>query len=201
MSKPLFAITLVLLSAVCVLSQDAKKSLKRAGTYHAADDTTDQAADAYRETIRQFPNSAEAEAAQFYLASYYNRKFYLLEHRNNVQDWDSLNRAEEELYRYKGKYPRGAYLADAYHMLATIALRRGYRDTAVSWLTTMKQAAATDGKVYLSRLIWSSAQNESIKGYCGTAALADVNLDVLRKTSSFNDAMTAVTNWAQGQCR
>ena len=200
MSKQFFLLALPLLIATCVLGQKAAQSLKQGGSYQAADDTSDRAADAYRETIKNYPNSAEAEAAQFFLASYYNRKFYILEQRNKVQDWDSLNRAEAELYRYKGKYPRGTYLADAYHMLATIALRRGYRDTSVSWLVTMKQAAATDRKVYISRITWSPAASDQIRGYCDTASLADVQLDVLRKTSSFNDVVQAVTNWARAQC-
>lgn len=200
MSKPFFSLALVFLIALCVPGQEATKSLKRAGSYQTADDTSDRAADAYRETIKNYPNSAEAEAAQFFLASYYNRKFYILEQRNQVQDWDSLNRAEAELYKYKGKYPRGTYLADAYHLLAIIALRRGYRDAAASWLATMKQAAATDRKVYIFRLTWSPNASDLIRGYCDTASLADADLDALRKTSSFNDAVSAVTNWARAQC-
>jgi hypothetical protein len=200
MIKPFFSLALVFLIASCVLGQEATKSLKRAGSYQTADDTSDRAADAYRETIKNYPNSAEAEAAQFFLASYYNRKFYILEQRNQVQDWDSLNRAEAELYKYKGKYPRGTYLADAYHLLAIIALRRGYRDAAASWLATMKQAAATDRKVYIFRLTWSPNASDLIRGYCDTASLADADLDALRKTSSFNDAVSAVTSWARAQC-
>lgn len=200
MLKAFFSLTLVFLIAICVLGQKAGRTLKEGGSYQNADDTTDRAADAYRDLIKNYPNSVEAEAAQFSLASYYNRKFYILEQRTKVQDWDSLNRAEAELYKYKGKYPRGTYLADAYHLLAIIALRRGYRDAAVSWLTTMKQAAATDRKVYISRLTWTQDSNDVIRGYCDTASLADVQLDALRKTSSFNDVVGAITNWARGQC-
>jgi len=200
MSKLLVSLTLLFLLAVCVMGQKAAQTLKEGGSYQAADDTSDRAADAYRDLITNYPNSAEAEAAQFSLASYYNRKFYILEQRTKVQDWDSLNRAEAELYKYKGKYPRGTYLADAYHMLATIALRRGYRDAAISWLTTMKQAAATDRKVYVARLTWSQNSNDLIRGYCDTASLADAQLEALQKTSSFSEVVWAVTNWARAQC-
>ena len=178
----------------------AAQLLKQGSSYQAADDTTDRAADIYRQLIRLFPKSVEAEAAQFFLGTYYERKFFILEQRSKTQDWQSLNRAEEELYKYKGKYPKGPYLADTVHILATIALRRGYGSTAASWLQNMKQAAAADKKVYIFRMTWSPTTNDVVKSYCDTRALADANLDLINKKLSFDAVMNEVTNWARRSC-
>ena len=178
----------------------AAQLLKQGSSYQAADDTTDRAADIYRQLIRLFPRSVEAEAAQFFLGTYYERKFFILEQRNKTEDWDALNQAEQELYKYKGKYPKGSYLADTYHILAIIALRRGYSKTAVSWLQTMKQAAAADKKVYIFRMTWSPNTNDVVKRYCDTRALADANLEPIKKEYWFSGVMNEVTNWARRNC-
>jgi len=178
----------------------AAQLLKQGSSYQAADDTSDRAPDIYRQLIRLFPKSVEAEAAQFFLGTYYERKFFILEQRSKTQDWESLNRAEEELYKYKGKYPKGAYIADTFHILATIALRRGYSTTAASWLQNMKQAGAADKKVYIFRMTWSPNTNDVVKAYCDTRALADANLDPINRKMSFDEVMNEVTNWARRSC-
>lgn len=189
-----------LTTAAFAKTPSAAQLLKQGSSYQAADDTTDRAADIYRQLIRLFPKSVEAEAAQFFLGTYYERKFFILEQRSKTLDWDALNRAEQELYVYKGKYPKGSYLADAFHILATIALRRGYSSTAVSWLQTMKQAAPADKKVYIFRMTWAPNTNDVVKRYCDTRALADANLAPINKRLGFDAVMTEVTNWARGNC-
>jgi hypothetical protein len=191
---------LAVTTAAFAKTPSAAQLLKQGSSYQAADDTTDRAADIYRQLIRLFPKAVEAEAAQFFLGTYYARKFFILEQRSKTQDWDSLNRAEEELYKYKGKYPKGSYVADTYHILATIALRRGYSSAAVSWLQTMKQAAAVDKKVYIFRMTWSPNTNDVVKRYCDTQALADANVAPISKKASFDAVMNEVTNWARSKC-
>ena len=206
LKQPLFRLALIpgvliaLTTAAFAKTPSAAQLLKQGSSYQAADDTTDRAADIYRQLIRIHPKSVEAEAAQFFLGTYYQRKFFILEQRNKTQDWNALNQAEQELYKYKGKYPKGSYLADTYHILATIALRRGYGSTAVSWLQTMKQAAAADKKVYIFRMTWSPNTNDVVKRYCDTRALADANLDPVNKKFDFDSVMNEVTNWARRSC-
>ena len=178
----------------------AAQLLKQGSNYQAADDTSDRAADIYKQLLKKFPKAPEAESAQFFLGSYYERKFFILEQRSKVQDWESLNRAEEELYKYKGKYPKGAYLADAYHLLATIALRRGYSSSAVNYLQAMKQAASADQKVYIFRMAWSPNTNDVVKRFCDTRSLADANLDFVNKRLPFDTVMNEVTNWVRNRC-
>ena len=181
-------------------SQSAAQLLKQGSSYQAADDTSDRAADIYRQLIRMFPKAVEAEAAQFFLGEYYTRKFFILEQRSKAQDWSSLDQAEQELYTYKGKYPRGTYLADAYQFLSTIALRRGYTSSAVSWLETMKKAASSDQKVYIFRMTWSPDTSDVVKRYCDTRSLADATMSPINRKSSFNGVMDEVTNWARSNC-
>jgi tetratricopeptide (TPR) repeat protein len=193
-----FAVISILSMNVEVFGQK-EQLLKQGGTYQASADTSDRAAERYRELIAQYPGSREAETAQFSLGSYYNRKFFILEQRDKVQDWDSFNKAEEALYKYVGMYPRGIYSADAYHTLAMISLRRGYTDNAIKLWNTMNEAAARDPKVYISRLTWSTNSEDLVKGYCDTGSLAEVSIGVAGKLK-FYDAVNALTNWARANC-
>lgn len=179
----------------------AAQLLKQGSSYQAADDTTDRAADIYRQLIRLFPKSTEAEAAQFFLGTYYARKFFILEQRSKTQDWEALNRAEEELFKYKGKYSSGFYISDAFHLLATIAMRRGYTKNALTYLQAMKQTARIDTKVYIFRMTWSPNTSDVVKRYCDTGALADTSLQLINKKLAFDSAMSDVTNWARGNCK
>ncbi|HTG94797.1 MAG TPA: hypothetical protein VL866_19530 [Pyrinomonadaceae bacterium] len=181
--------------------QSASKLLKDGSRYQAADDTSDRAADLYRELLRKYPKSVEAESAQFFLGSYYQVKFFILEQRSKVQDWNSFNLAEDELYRYIGKYPKGAYLADAYNRLAIVALRRGYASNARSLWSKMKAAGVTDRKVYVAKVTWSPTTDDQIKGYCDTKLLADASLEAMDKNNNFNGVVYALTNWAKSRCR
>jgi len=174
--------------------------LREGGRYQAIDDTTDRATEMYQQLIKQYPNSAEAESAQYFSGAYYSRKFFIIEKRSNVQDWGSMNRAEQELYAYIGKYPRGLYLADSYNTLAIVALRRGYRDNARGLWTKMRDSADKDRKVFISRVTWSSSNDDVIKGYCDTAALADTSLGLLDKKLSFDQMVGELTNWARSNC-
>ncbi len=180
--------------------QKPEQLLREASRYQAIDDTSDRATEMYQQLIKQYPNSAEAESAQYFSGAYYSRKFFIIEKRNNVQDWGSMNRAEQELYAYIGKYQRGFYLADSYNTLAIIALRRGYRDSARSLWTKMKETAGQDRKVYVYRVTWSSSNDDVIKGYCDTAALAAVSLDLMGRKMSFDQVVNELTNWARSNC-
>lgn len=184
-----------------VFAQTAAQLLRHGSTYQAADDTSDRAPELYKQLMTKYPQSAEAESAQYFLGAYYSRKFFILEGRNQVEDWGSFNRAEEALYAYLDRYPRGFYLADSYATLSLISLRRNYRDKALSLWTRMKDVADKDKKVYIYRLTWSTNPDDVIKGYCDTKALAEAGFNVLDQKSSFGDTIKSLTNWARSNCR
>ncbi len=197
-----FAILLMISLADVVMGQGGAEQLLREGSrFQAVDDTTDRAAALYQQVMRNYPKSTEAEAAQYFVGDYYSKKFFIIEKRNSVQDWASMNRAEQELYAYLGRYPNGIYLADSYYSLALIALRRGYLENARKLWLLMKEAAAKDGKVYIYRVTWSPANDDLIQGYCDTNALSDVSLNLLHKQASFDQTVSELTNWARNYCR
>lgn len=193
-------ILLMISSADRAACQRPEQLLREASRYQAIDDTSDRATEMYQQLIKQYPNSAEAESAQYFSGAYYSRKFFIIEKRNNVQDWGSMNRAEQELYAYIGKYQRGFYLADSFNTLAIIAMRRNYRDSARSLWTKMRDAASQDRKVYIYRVTWSSSNDDVIKGYCDTAALAGVSLGLVDRKLSFDQVVSELTNWARSNC-
>lgn len=197
------SLTILLMISISdeVRCQKSARVLKEGSRYQAIDDTSDRAAELYQQLIRDDSKSAEAEAAQFFLGAYYSRKFFIIEKRSNVQDWGSMNRAEQELYAYIGKYPHGFYLADAYHTLAIIALRRDYRENARALWTQMRNVAGRDSKVYIFRVTWSPSNDDVIKGYCDTVALSEVSLGLLNKQAPFNQVVSELTNWARSNCR
>lgn len=199
-----FGLAMALCLSACMLvvrgQGTAAQLLKEGTSYQSADDTSDRAVDLYRQLIRKYPKSPQAESAQFFMGSYYQRKFFILEQRAKVQDWGFMNRAEEELYAYVWKYPKGSYLADAYHVLAVSAFRRGYKATATSLWGKMKQAAEKDPKVYIFPLNWSYGTDDVIKGYCDTASLATASVKAMHDEWSFDKAMTALTNWGRKNC-
>ena len=194
-------LAMISLSDQVVCQVGSEQLLREGSRYQAIDDTSDRAAELYQQLVRSHPKSAEAEAAQFFLGGYYSRKFFIIENRSNVQDWGSMNRAEQELYAYIDKYPNGFYLADAYYTLAIINLRRGYRENAGAAWARMRDAAAKDRKVYIYRVTWSPSNDDVIKGYCDAVALSGVGLDLLNKQASFNQAVSELTNWARNNCQ
>lgn len=196
-----FTIVLIISITPPTLGQGAAQLLKEGSRYQGADDTSDRAADLYRQLIREYPKSAQAESAQFFLGTYFEKKFFIIEQRSKSLDWDSLNKADEELYAYVGRYPKGSYLADAYHALAIVALRRGYGDTASKLYEKMKGVAANDQRVYIFRFTWSPNSSDLIKGYCDTASLASASLEATRQQSSFDGVVRVLTDWARGHCR
>jgi len=195
-------VTVLLMFSIAdrAMCQRPEQLLREGSRYQAIDDTTDRATEMYQQLIKQYPNSAEADSAQYFSGAYYSRKFFILEKRNHVQDWGSMNRAEQELYAYIGKYPRGLYLADSYNALAIVALRRNYRDNARAIWAKMRDSAFYDRKVYISRVTWSSSSDDLIKGYCDTAGLAAISLSLVDDKSSFDQIVTEITNWARNNC-
>jgi hypothetical protein len=169
--------------------------------YQNADDTNDRAAIAYRLVIQQYPRSLQAEQAQYFLGTYYEKKFFLLQ--GKLEDWSSFNEAEKALYGYVGKYKNTgtkSYLADSYFNLAIIALRRGYRDSAGKFLALMRDSARKDSKVYVSKVV-PRRSDETIKKYCDTKSLAAATLNALNNSSSFEGTIKDLTGWCQTNCR
>ena len=205
--------TLALIVAAFVISIAGQATpvqlLKEGSLYQSADDTSDRAAIAYRLVIQKYPNSIQAEQAQYFLGTYYEKKFFLVEGKSKVPDWSSFDQADQEFYSYVGKYrTKGtkSYLADSYFNLAMIALRRGYRnkdyrDTANKLLTQMSEVARQDSKVYVTKVVWTARSDDVVKKYCDTKSLASATSTAINSASSFDAAIRNLTAWSQSNCR
>lgn len=182
----------------------AAQLLKEGSSYQSADDLSDRAAIAYRTVIQRYPRSPQAEQAQFYLGTYYQNKFFILEHQYKTQDWSSFNQAEDALHTYVEKYPKGSYLADAYYALAMISLRRGYnnkyRDDAMSWLNKMSGQRA-DGEVSMYKVVWSPHPDDIIKRTCEKNSLAAGETILINRNSTFENFTIALTEWCRNNCK
>lgn len=213
-SSALFSLILLLSFSFSDLKGQSKKSTSRSGGaaqllkqgtyYQSIDDISDRAADSYRLVILKYPGSAEAEQAQFYLASYYQKKFFILEKTSHVEDWSAFNEAEAALHRYIEKYPskgKGSYLADAYHTLAIIALRRGDTGLATQHLNKMSKAATRDPKVFIYKVVWSRDPSAVVNVNCTTKALATGTLESMRSSLSFDQLVGGLRTWCRSHCK
>src|SRR5204863_7862349 len=73
--------------------------------YYNNDDISDQAAKQFRKVLTTYKRSAaEAEKAQFYLASYYQRKYYIKLERTRKEDRAALQTAQAEYRNYTTRY-------------------------------------------------------------------------------------------------
>jgi hypothetical protein len=187
-----------------VAAQSPAQLLKEGRYYQGLDATTDRAADRYRSIINKYPNSQQAEEAQFYLGTYYQKKFYILEYTEHVQDWSSFNQAEQALNEYIKRYSvKGAkfYLADAYHTLAVIAIRRGDMKTAQYQLQQMAEASSKDHLVHIYQMVWSPSWEDIVKSVCESKHLAWATLKVAEGDMSFSERMRRLRDWCRSNCK
>lgn len=211
-NQPMKAMALVSLSLLTIIlgSWDAESQKSQAakllseGTYYqSSDDTSDRAADLYRQLILKYPTSPQAEEAQFYLGTYYQNKFFILQNKYKVQDWSSFNQAEDALNTYIKKYPNGSYSADSYYVLALISLRRGYsnkyRDNAISLLNKMSGQKA-DGFVYIFRVVWTPDSDDVLKRNCPKKLLALYEKLLINQNSTFDNFTIALRGWTKASC-
>jgi len=185
-----------------VRSGEAGQLLKQGTYYQSIDDISDRAADSYRLVILKYPDSFEAEQALFYLASYYQKKFFILEETSGVQDWSAFNEAEDALYKYIKKYTlkgRGSYLGDAYHTLAIIALKRGNIELAKQDLSKMSKTGARDPKVFIYKVVWSHDAS-AVNADCNTRALASGTLESVSSPLNFNQFISNLRTWCRSHC-
>lgn len=177
--------------------------LKQGTTYQAVDDVSDRAADYYRLILQKYPHSSQAEQAQFYLASYYQKKFFILEQTSKTQDWSAFNEAENALNAYVTKYTtngRGSYLADAYHTLGVISLRRGYIDRGRQYLNSMAKVAARDRSVYIYKVVWSANRADVVNKTCKTETLAAGTLQSIKTPFNFDTFLNDLRAWCRQNC-
>lgn len=144
----------------------ARDILSLATFYYDTNDTSDVAAKQYKLVIANYPNSTEAETAQYYLGSYYHRKYYIRKERWQSESKPSLVTAESEYKRYISKYSRAKspeWLCDARFNLALDDMEQENFAGAIYQLRTIVLFDfRKDPTIFVHQVIWSENPKDLI---------------------------------------
>jgi hypothetical protein len=168
--------------------------------YMNNDDVSDRAADHFRVVVTKYGDSPDAERAQYFLGSYYQRKFYIQRQRNRRQDAALLHsaRAEYEKYaRYYAMKGSGKWLGDAYFGAALTAVELGDVAAAKTFAERMQDVAARDSSVYVYQVVWSRDRRDIVDDYIDTRALA-AQVQALAGSPA-DQFISDLTKWCQTQ--
>jgi hypothetical protein len=185
------------------LSNSPDQMLKLGFFYYNNDDITDKAATQFRAVISKYPKSDEAETAQYYLGSYYQRKFYIELAKYRKEDKVALASAKREYQSYTDKYYKGGkhqWLGDAFFNLALVFLQLNDPTNAGYELDKMGKASSLDGTTYLYEVIYSPNADDIIDGSFQTRALADYAASLFKNSrQSFPQKVAALKQWCRSQ--
>lgn len=194
--------------------QTAQQAVKRAsspqeilalGTYYFNnDDVSGRAEQSFRQLLMaSYVGTEEAESAQYFLASYYERKFYIQRAKWRRDDWNSLKQAVVEYRRYTDKYyssGKSKWLSDAFFNLAIVYMQLGDSRSAFNELSKIRSAAARDPMIYVYQIIWSRQSKDVIDADLSAVRLGDITLSLMVDGNSyFEQRVAALTQWCQGQ--
>lgn len=182
----------------------AKDMLSLADFYYSSNDTTDIAATLYRRVIAKYPNSKEAEAAQYYLAGYYHRKYYIRREKWLSEHKESLVKAQWEYKRYISKYSRTRtpqWLADARFNLALDYMEQGDFNSAIDQLQQVALFdAQKDSSIYVYQVVWSEDPKDVIDHKFNAKELAEYTRSIAIVQQSGRGAEAVVT-YVKEWCR
>jgi hypothetical protein len=191
----------------------AKSELALADFYYKNDDITDMAAQQYRKVRNIYVGTNEAATAQYFLGSYYHRKFYIQKEKKLTEDRTVLTEAQAQYEDYiskdawRNKQPE--WLSDAYFNLALIFLQRGMDGEAEQSLGKMYGAAPYDSQVYIYQVVWSPSSDDVIDARVDSRKLAEYTNSLvydfrnsrqqMQRPLSFAAIVTKVGQWCKQQ--
>lgn len=212
---------LILLPAVHSLAQirmapprctTAQQCLARGIFYYNNDDINDNASEHFKRVISRFSTSSkELEQARYYLASYYQRKYYIQKHRLRGGDRKVLELAAAKYGEFINSYRAGSsqWLADAFFNQALAYLQLGDSKRAYDEMYNMREAKKRDGSVYIYEVVWSPRPEDVVDSYLPTEYLANFGLGVVygnpsgqqqaNVPDSFEQKVLAIRRWCQSQ--
>ena len=183
--------------------QLAQRQLDLALHYYNTDDLNKRAEELLKQVLKRYDGTAESESAQYYLAAYYQRRFYLCSIKQGDPDWSALKQGRDEYRTYTDKYyNRGTrqWLNESFFNLAMVYLQLGEPWNAVNELEKMKKAAEIDPGVYIYQIVWSPQSQDVIDSSLPAAKLADYALKVIHENGKdFDRAVLLIQRWCQGQ--
>lgn len=202
-------VLLVMLSLLAIgptsteaLGQSPKELLDRGIAYYNNDDVTDKAVTVLRTILTRYSTSPEAEDAQYYLASYYQRKFYIIKRNKGRNDQLSLTRARTEYANYTRTYfKKGSkkWLSDAFFNLALVHFQLNDSQKGVWELNKMCDYWWMDTEVYLYEVIWSPDAADVIDGSFNSYSLGDFvrTYETQNPKHSFQDLVNMIERWCR----
>ena len=192
-------LTLMLMSADA-FAETPKALLAQGIAYYNNDDITDKAAVQFRQILRKYRDAAEAEEAQYYLASYYQRKFYIIKRNQGREDRGALLTAKTEYSNYTLKYfNKGSkkWLSDAFFNLALVYLELKDSKRAAWELNKMCDHAGRDPNVYIYEVVWSPDAGDVVDANHNSYALGDFTRSVLKDNAGYSvqDLVNIIKRW------
>ncbi len=184
--------------------QSAQSKLDLAVHYYNTDDLNKRAEELLKELlIKRYDGMPQSESAQYYLAAYYQRRFYLCSEKRGDPDWSALKKGRDEYRNYTDKYYNEGthqWLNESFFNLAMVYLQLGEPWNAVNELEKMKKAAEIDPGVYIYQIVWSSQSENVIDSSLPAAPLADYALRIIYESGKdFDRAVLLIQKWCQGQ--
>jgi hypothetical protein len=172
--------------------------------YYNNDDISGKAEKSLQQLLtKKNEQSPQYETAQYYLAAYYQRKFYLQLTKKRYSDWNTLKQAAAEYRKYTDRfYKQGkhTWLSDSFFNLAMVNLQLGEPAKALEELSKLKGAAQVDPTVYIYQIVWSPQSQSVIDAYLPSARLADYTQSVVTsKDYYFDKALLLIQKWCQSQ--
>src|ERR1041384_4601647 len=144
--------------------------------YYNNDDISGKAEKSLQQLLtKKNEQSPQYETAQYYLAAYYQRKFYLQLTKKRYSDWNTLKQAAAEYRKYTDRfYKQGkhTWLSDSFFNLAMVDLQLGEPAKALEELSKLKGAAQVDPTVYIYQIVWSPQSQSVIAAYLPSPRLA-----------------------------
>jgi tetratricopeptide (TPR) repeat protein len=164
-------------------------------------DVTDKAAAEFGLLMRKYPKSQEAQKAQFFLGSYYQRKYNILsKRRQDSADLEHLYKAEKAYQAYIDKYPNDGpceCLADAYFNLALVHMQSGYSGKAGGLFNKLKEIHRVDSRVYIYQVVWSSSSKDIIDSHFDTRRLGEYAYTI--NVRDFDDFTALLKTWCRSE--
>ena len=181
----------------------AQSALDLALYYYNSDDTTGKAEESFKRLLTRYNvQTAEYETGQYYLAAYYQRKFYL-QSTKGERDWNALKQSAIEYRKYTDQfYKQGkhTWLCDSFFNLALVHLQLGEPTKAFEELSKMRDASSLDPHVYIYQVVWSPQSQSVVDAYLPTERLADYTISVVQcKDYYFERAVLQIQKWCQSQ--
>ena len=180
--------------------QSRSNVLAKGNLYYSSDDVTDRAAAEYRKVRMSHAGKKEAEAAQYLLASYYHRKFYIVLVKRQQTDADALREAEAEYKNYIKQYARARapeWVAESHFYLSLVLLQNGRRAEALQQLNELRGVAAKDSKVYIYDVIWSPYAVDRVEGQYDARQLADEATRLINRNLDLYQVVRELRRWCR----